>query len=338
VLQFSTTVEAFLAFLNEESSAQTFGQQVTITSQVKGPLPFPAAEVTTPLSNRSWLKVDAILRPGIETLLFTEISAAEMRFSLLPDAFMQLTPGTVVNVRARIPVTKTPDFPGTLEDPEVDRILGHQAMRLPLGPWSQWVTGLTQFSIGRFSQEEVGIANETALTFLDGALFFKSTLARIGSSFDDLDRWVALADGRVRYPPWDLTLSVTSGLFLDQDRGVDVDLSRFFGSTEIGIFLRHSTRGSLAGIRFALPLTPAKELKPFLFRPRLPELFAYEQRTTVFTDRNIIRSDIGRSLSTGHEIERVYWNRDRLYPVYIRQHLDTLKQAVRRWIDSVESR
>jgi hypothetical protein len=80
-------------------------------------------------------------------------------------------------------------------------------------------------------------------------------------------------------------------------------------------------------------LTPAKELKPFPFRPRFPELFAYEQRTTVFTDRNIIRSDIGRSLSTGHEIERVYWNRDRLYPVYIRQHLDTLKQAVRRWID-----
>jgi hypothetical protein len=87
-----------------------------------------------------------------------------------------------------------------------------------------------------------------------------------------------------------------------------------------------------------LPLTPAKELKPFPFRPRLPELFAYEQRTTVFTDRNVIRSDIGRSLPTGHEIERVYWNRDRLYPVYIRQHLDTLKQAVRRWIDDTAGR
>jgi hypothetical protein len=58
----------------------------------------------------------------------------------------------------------------------------------------------------------------------------------------------------------------------------------------------------------------------------------------VFTDRNVLRSDIGRSLPTGHEIERVYWNRDRLYPVYIRQHLDTLKQAVRRWIDDTESR
>ena len=42
---------------------------------------------------------------------------------------------------------------------------------------------------------------------------------------------------------------------------------------------------------------------------------------------------IGRPLLTGHEIERVYWNRDRLYPAYIRQHVDTLKQAVWRWIE-----
>jgi hypothetical protein len=83
----------------------------------------------------------------------------------------------------------------------------------------------------------------------------------------------------------------------------------------------------------AFPLTPAKELKPFWFRPRLPDLFSYSQSTTVFTERNILRSDIGRSLGTGHEVEMVYWDQDRLYPAYIRQHVDTLKQAVRRWVD-----
>jgi hypothetical protein len=68
-------------------------------------------------------------------------------------------------------------------------------------------------------------------------------------------------------------------------------------------------------------------------RPRLPDVFTYEQTSTVFTGRNALRSDIGRPLLTGHEIERVYWNRDRLYPAYIRQHVDTLQQAARRWID-----
>jgi hypothetical protein len=40
-------------------------------------------------------------------------------------------------------------------------------------------------------------------------------------------------------------------------------------------------------------------------------------------------------LPLGHEIERVYWNRDRLYPVHVQQHVDTLKQAVRVWVDDV---
>jgi hypothetical protein len=61
--------------------------------------------------------------------------------------------------------------------------------------------------------------------------------------------------------------------------------------------------------------------------------FPNEQSTTVLTDVNLIRGDIGRTLRTGHEIERVYWNRERLYPGSIRQHVDTLKQAVRQWID-----
>jgi hypothetical protein len=87
-------------------------------------------------------------------------------------------------------------------------------------------------------------------------------------------------------------------------------------------------------LRFAVPLTLNKELPPWRVRPRLPDLFTYEQSTTVLTDVNTIRGDIGRPLRTGHEVERIYWNRDRLYPVYIRQHVDTLKQAVRKWIDA----
>ena len=194
-------------------------------------------------------------------------------------------------MRAALPVTQTSDFPGELGNPDVDRVLLHQAVRLPLGTWSRWATGLTQLSIGRFSLQEVGIANETALTLLEGVLFVKGTLARVGSSYADLDRSVALANGRVRYPPWDLTFSVTAGRFLDGDRGVATDLSRFFGNTEIGVFFRHTDNGSQAGLRFAVPLTLDKELPPWRVRPRLPDLFPYEQSTTVLTDVNTIRGE-----------------------------------------------
>jgi hypothetical protein len=333
VLDVSTSVEAFLEFMNERMLADTFAQQLQIAQHVQWSPSTAAPEAVTTIGNRSWLKLDVFLRPRTETRILTELGVADLRFSLLPDAYVQLTPGTVFNIRAALPVTKTAGFPEPLGDPEVDRILLHQALRLPLGSWSRWLTGLTQVSIGRFTSEEVGVADETALTLLEGILFVKGTLARVGPSYNNLNHWVALANGRVRYPAWDLTFSVTAGRFLDRDQGVAVDLSRFFGNTEIGVFLRHSDHGSLAGLRFGIPLTPAKELPPWRVRPRLPDLFRYEQRTTVFTDRNVIRNDIGRPLTTDHAIERVYWNRDRLYPAYLRQHVDTLKQAVRRWID-----
>lgn len=41
-----------------------------------------------------------------------------------------------------------------------------------------------------------------------------------------------------------------------------------------------------------------------------------------------MRNDIGRALTTDHEIERISWNRDRLYAIYIRQHVNTLRQAI----------
>jgi len=53
-------------------------------------------------------------------------------------------------------------------------------------------------------------------------------------------------------------------------------------------------------------LTLAKEPPPGRFRLRLPDLYAYEQRTTILTDRNVMRNDIGRALTTDHEIECVY--------------------------------
>jgi hypothetical protein len=337
-------VDDFLAFVNEQMSEESFARALHVTYTIQQPAGTIVA--ATARRNPSWLKTDVLLRPGIETLILTEIGVANVRFSLLPDAFIQLTPGTVVNVRGNIPITETEGFRRELGDPQVDRILLHQTLRLPLEQWLPSVAGLTQFSFGRFDVQRsdvqfftfniqrVGIANETAFTLLEGLVFFKTSLALTGSSFGDLDSWLALGNVRLRYPPFDLTLSLTGGLFLDGDRGISVSVSRLFGNTGIGIFLAHTDNGSLGGFAVEFPLTPARELKPFWFRPRPPDVFAYAQSTTVFTERNILRTDIGRGLGTGHAVETVYWDRARLHPAYIRQHPDTLKQAVRRWVDN----
>jgi hypothetical protein len=346
VLQVTTRVDDFLAFLNEEMSATSFTTSLQVTHQIS---PYPDEILaTTSTAHRSWLKPDVFLRPGLETQILTEIGIGDVRFSLFPDAFVQLTPGTVINVEGNIPITETEGFRAALGEPRLERVLLHQAWRLPVPAWLPGTGGITQFSVGQFffsrepsrrfprrvfNTRQVGFANETVFTLLDGWLYFESNLARIGSSFGDLDCWVALGNVRGRYPALDLTLSLTGGLFLDGDHGIAVTLTRLFGNTRIGVFLRHTEHGSLGGLTMTFPLTLSKELKPFWFRPRLPNDFTYLQSTTVFTERNILRGDIGRSLGTGHGIEAVYWDRARLNAAYIQQHLDILKQAVRRWVD-----
>lgn len=329
VLQLECSPDDLLAYLNGELSDDLFASRLEITNE---PDPLPADAIGSTRAAPSWLRVDAFLRPGVETLILTDISVAEGRFTFLPDAYVQLTPGLVVNVRGSIPAAQTDRFPTRLPEPAVDRVLVHQAIPLRLGGWTPHATGLAQVSAGRFTRHWVGGQCEAAATVLDGWLLLAATGSWIGESVERLDRWIALGTLAGRYPPWDTTLRVTGGRFLDQDHGVDVNLARFFGNTEIGVFLRHTDSGSVAGIRVGIPLTPGREpLGPWWVRPRLPELFSYEQRTTVFDGPNVIRTDIGRRLSTDHEIESRYWNRDRLYPAYIRNNLDAIRDAARRW-------
>ena len=83
VLEVSTGVETFLAFVNEQMSAQAFAQQLRITQKVHRP-PMVTPEAQTDKRDRSWLKLDVFLRPGIETQILTEVGVADMRFTLFP--------------------------------------------------------------------------------------------------------------------------------------------------------------------------------------------------------------------------------------------------------------
>lgn len=327
VIQLTVSAASFLAFVNEQEAPDAFAQELAV-SQAVSPVDATQREASTANTARSWLKADVFLRPRVETTVLTEWGVVDARFSALPDVQMQLTPGTSVAVRAAIPFARTRNYPGQLGDPAIDRALLQQAVRLP-GGTSRRSVALTQLSVGRYDAQHVGAGDELALMLAGGEVLAKGTVARVGPSYDNLDRWVALANARVRYPAWDFTLSVTAGQFLDGDRGFTADAGRFFGNTETAMFFRHSDRGSLAGIRFAIPLTVTRELSPWRIRPRLPDVYSYEHRTTVLGDRNEIRSDIGRVPSTDHEIERIYWDRDRLNEVYIRRHVESLRRAAR---------
>lgn len=330
VFQLRTDACTFVDFLNGEIPEEIFEELIDLE---RGDGEQGAGRVLAARQavNRSRFRVDAFVRPGIETILLSDLGVLDARVAVLPDAVVQLLPGMVFNARARIPVGQTQgyrDFFGALPSPRIDRVLLHQALPLAVA-----VPSLAQLSVGRFSSREVGASLELAANLLDGLFGLRGVIGRFGPGLEAIDRWIAVGGARAHFSSWDLAARLDGGLFLDGDRGVAGEVSRFFGDFEAGFFLRHTNHDSLAGVRVAIPLTPARELEPGWLRPRLPDLFEYEQRTVVFSGANEIRDDIGRVLRTGHEIGRAYWNRDRLHPAYVRTHLGDLKEAALRWVD-----
>jgi hypothetical protein len=180
----------------------------------------------------------------------------------------------------------------------------------------------------------VGFSNETDVSLADGRVSLVSTLAVFGRTFGTPDHTMALGTARVRYPPGDLTASLTAGRFRNGDSGVLAELARQFGTTELALYLRSTSFQTIAGVRVALPLTPARELLPSRVRLRAPDLYTQEVQSTVFAPANVMRRDVARLLDTDHEIARVYRTRDRLQPLTVMAHVETLKEGWRRWLRS----
>ena len=193
-------------------------------------------------------------------------------------------------------------------------------------------SAITQFSAGRFAHYQVGFANETDVSLGDGRVSIGSTLAILGTTFRTLDSTMALGTVRVRRAAWDITASLTAGRFRHGDTGVAAELARQFGATELAFYFQSTSFASVAGVSVALPLAPAKELRPGLVRLRAPDLYTQDLQSTVLQPVNVLRSDVGGLLNTDHEIARVYRTRDRLQPVTIVAHVETLKAAWHRWV------
>lgn len=332
VLTVTSSVAAYIAFVNDRLPDAEFAEQLGFTNASAIERSSGAREHTAPVNPSRW-KLDLFLRPRVETTVLTDLGVADARVSLLPNAIVHLGRGFVLNAQRAIPVATTQRYPDWIEDPNADRLLVHKAMAVPLGGRLNGASAVTQFTVGRFGHEAVGIAHEVDISLRDGLVSLSSSVAVFGKSYSDLDHSVALGTARVRYPAWDLTASLTAGRFRNGDNGAAAELSRFFGATELGFFVRATEFASVAGARISLPLAPARELPPTRIRPRLPDAHVQALQSTILDPIPLLRRDVGRLLATDHETGLVFRTRDRLQPVTVRGHVDELRNAVRRWLE-----
>jgi len=244
---------------------------------------------------------------------------------VLPDVYVQLGRGFVLNARAAVRLGTTHGWVAAIDDPPSHRLLLHKAMRVGRVPRS-W-NALTQFSMGWFAHDAIGISNEIDVSLGDGRISLGSTFAAFGPELGKIDSGVALGNVRVRYPALDLTASLEAGVFLRGDAGAAGELSRFFGDTEVGFYVRSTTFGSVAGMRLSVPLTPARDMRPTRVRPRLPDVYTHTQQITILEYPSVQKRFVGRLLETDHELKRVYRSRDRLQASNLREHVEVLREA-----------
>jgi hypothetical protein len=322
VMQVISGMAAFGRFVDGSLDASAFAQQLAVT--------YPSQGQEGRAANPSRFHLDLTVRPRVDALVLTEISVAESRLSLLPEARLQLARGLSMTGRRAIVVQKSRDFPDGHSNPNADQILLHAARNgLPFAPG---IPGLiSQLSVGRFGPEEVGAAAQFDAVLKGGGISLGGVAALFGDEVMKPRRSVALGSIRIRHAPMDLSFSLTAGRFLHGDVGAAGEVERRFGPSEVAMFVQSTDIATMVGARVSIPLSGTRDLRPGPVRARLPEYGDFSKWTQVLKDINAVRTDVARPLETGQDLARIVRGRDRLNEARLRRDLEALRESALRW-------
>jgi hypothetical protein len=312
VLQVRVSVEDYLGFLEGNLDGPTFARKLEITAAPAEP-PIPPSSS----GKKSFWRWDLLGRPGL-TFRVAE-DGARFKNSLRGEALTQWGKGGGAYLQVDWPYANSLDAD---DSPRVWRGMVQQAWRLSPG-------GVTQLSVGYYQRQRYGLSSETLVPLGNDLAGLR--LAQLGPTWSDLSQTSAVAEYRYRLPRWDLTVALSAGQFVDGDRGWGVELGRYFGDVRIAPFLRDTSNGRLGGVRVSLPISRQQDAPfegPVRLRPG--DWFDFRIDSTL-EEPNYIRNDIGNILFTGRSADRVFLNNDRLYPAYLRRHVDRLKSAAARY-------
>jgi hypothetical protein len=111
-------------------------------------------------------------------------------------------------------------------------------------------------------------------------------------------------------------------------------MKRFFGDTSFSVYYA-DTRTSLhedvriGGVMIAFPLTPRRDMKPGLVQLKGTDEWSYSQETRIVNGgvTNNVPTSAGVDPTPPYNLERVFFNRDRLSEPYVRKHLLRLRDA-----------
>lgn len=220
-------------------------------------------------------KVDFRIQPEVIANFGFKLDPFQTKTSLLLQSQLYLSRGLVLNVGVLFPIVNNYDNQPMNIRPAP--IYLNQFLALD---HQNFVSG----SVGLFYSNQYGVnvqyrrANLTKPwsfgleASITGDYYYPET----GIYYEPMKQGMVLADVAYRINKRDITLKLTGGQFLYQDRGVRLDFIRQFYSVEVGLFATKTTRGSTAGFNFAIPIPPGKIAQSNRLRVRTTEEFRWE--------------------------------------------------------------
>jgi hypothetical protein len=333
MLQLKAPLADFRRFLQDQNKEAQLNTALEIT---------PKVEVNRSVrfidenANPSLLKSELLLYPGLTTLVASDFGNFDYLLSLKPDYYLNLWKGAVANARWDIPLDWSQVFDtgqpygNTRKSSQFERLMLFQALKVS-------PTMMVNLGGGEVYHDSYGTLNELMWTPGNGDHRFVLTqayLSNTDSGVPDEKQTVYLGSYRYYFSPTDLYLVGTAGRFLDQDSGYKVELKRFFGDTAFSVYFKDSTTEKdehvqMGGVQLSIPLTPRRDMKPRIVQVKGDNDWRYSQETKIVSpgEANLLSTSIGVIPLPLNNLERVYYNRDRLTEEYIRGHLLRLRDA-----------
>jgi hypothetical protein len=222
-------------------------------------------------------RVDVVVHPWFQAIFGAYDNPVASRTGVAPELRMDVRPG--LRLSAQLLVTLQDDVPTGESRLRPGQVTVNQVVRLPRNVFVSATAGV--FNPDRYGADVEGRAFLAGGRVTAGAelgVTGAASYARGGWERTPVRDRTALLDVGWRVVPYDLLLRATAGVFLEDERGVRVDVARRFGELEIGWFLVASDVGENGGFVLRIPLVPRTYGGPAPLRVRAAESYRWQYR------------------------------------------------------------
>ncbi|TGE85362.1 hypothetical protein C7Y70_01215 [Pseudoalteromonas sp. KS88] len=266
--------------------------------------------------------------PSLSSRHATEFGVLDYSLALQADLNIPIWQGAGINVTGQVNVANTSHFEdrkifsNSRQETGIKRAVAYQTFSLPFNIYNQTQVGLFQDYF-----DYMGITNETAWQSPAGAHKLK---AKIGyfeyKDYNTDKRDYSLLSYRYLWADKDVSFHITGGQFWNEDTGYKLETKFWFGDANLRL-MYINTDVQKVGIGFSIPLSPRKDMSAGNWQVKGAKNWGHSVNTVINQDVNLINRTSAVTPTSSIDLDKTFFNQDRMSSSYIYSHLARLKEA-----------